>query len=215
VHINGAFSSVACRVAGRRQFLPPKDPARLGSQDPQQAKLGRRQRQMAAVNTGRKPPPVQNQTLARDPIIGPAGRLDPGQQGAEPVFKVIPLSLPQRRATRVREMPCVRLVLRRQQKHGPALRQQAATDLAADVQGVGIRQIRIQQHNVRLGVNRPRHAAATIGRRDHGAACGPQAGLQSRLKTPGSSDHQYRGLLQHVNQTVRSHSRWFPPAADW
>ena len=52
----------------------------------------------------------------------------------------------------------IRPVFRRQQKYGQSPGLQAA-DFAAHVQGVGIRQVRVQQDNIRLSRRRTSHAS--------------------------------------------------------
>jgi hypothetical protein len=207
VHVDRTFPCLVGGSARGRQFLTPKDPPRLDGQSPEQTELGRRQGEAAAVNAGREPSPIQDQTVAVDSIVRPTGGLDPGQEGAKTVFEVIPLLFPQRRAAEF----AVPLLLRRQQEHGSATGRQPATDLAAYIQGVGIRQVRIQQDDVRLCLDDTGHTGPAVRRRNHPTAGGSQASLQARLQAPGLTDNEHRRVLQHT--TSRLSPKSHGPAA--
>ena len=197
MHIDRAFPRAAGRAAGGGQFLTLKDPPRLGGQGPEQPELGRRQGDPAPVGAGREPPPVQGQPRAVKAVVGPAGRLDPGQQGAETVFKIVPLLFPQRRAEFA-----IPLRLGGQQEHGPAARQQATANLAADIQGIGVRQVRIEQHDVRLGLAGTRHARPAVRRHHDPAAGRPQTGRQAGLQPFHRTDDQHGWFPQHATSTL-------------
>jgi hypothetical protein len=188
VHVHRSFPRAVRRAARRCQFPPLEDSAGFAGQGPQQAEFGRRQTEVAAVQGGGETPPVQLQAVSDDSIIGPAGRLNPGQQGAETVLKIVPPLVSQGRAVKQIGMPSVCSAFRRQQEYGQSARLQAA-DFAAHVQGIGIRQVRVQQDKIRLSRGRASHAGATVGGREHAATGNPQAGLQPFLELPGLPDN--------------------------
>ncbi len=126
--------------------------------------------------------------MTDDSIIGPAGRFDPGQQGAEAILKVLPPLVARGGTAEHAGASGVRPVFRRQQEYGQSPGLQAA-DFAAYIQDIGIRQVRVQQDNIRLSGNRSGHTRPAVGCGRYPAARNAQAGLQPLLEVPGLPDN--------------------------